>query len=149
MSRLYLDTEFNGFGGELMSLALVPADRALAPFYRVTRWEAPVVLWVRQHVVPVLEAAPVSRQVASADLGAFLCCFTAPVIVADWPTDFELLLALLVTGPGKMQSVPDFSMELKALPSFNSAKASRKPHNALADAQALRDYCEGLREGTR
>lgn len=145
--RLYLDTEFNGLGGELMSLALVPADRAAATFYRVTHWTAPLVPWVRQHVAPFLDAEPVSRQAASADLAVYLRRVAAPVIVADWPEDFAHLLGLLVTGPGKMHPVPDFDMVFKSLPGFNTAATSKRPHNALADAMALRDYCEGLRAG--
>lgn len=146
--RLYLDTEFNGFGGELMSLAFVPADPALAPFYRVTHWNAPLDPWVRQHVVPFLDMPPVSREAASADLAHYLRTFSDPVVIADWPEDFTHLLGLLVTGPGTMRYVPDFDMMFKRLPGFNTATTSKRPHNALADAIALRDYCEGLREGS-
>ena len=31
--RYFLDAEFNGFGGELISIALVPEDLSLTPFY--------------------------------------------------------------------------------------------------------------------
>lgn len=147
--RLYLDTEFNGFGGELMSLALVPANRALPTFYEVVKWQAPLDPWVAKHVVPLLDMLPVSREAASADLAVYLRRLSAPTIIADWPDDFAHLLGLLVTGPGKMQAMPDFAMEFKSLPGFNTATTSKRPHNALADAIALRDYCEGLREGRR
>lgn len=141
--RYYLDTEFNGFGGELMSLALAPADRSRPWFYCVVTPSAPIDAWVAQHVVPHLVLPPVSRAEAGRMLANYLGAADAPVIVADWPTDFEHLLALLITGPGQMEKVPDFGMEFRRLPGFNTASTSRIPHNALADAEALRDYCEG------
>jgi hypothetical protein len=140
--RYYLDTEFNGFGGELMSLALVPADTSLPHFYCVVECHSTIDPWVRKHVVPFLNEEPVSISRASAWLAAYLRTATYPVIVADWPADFEHLLALLITGPGQMHTVPDFAMEFCRLPGFNTASTSRIPHNALADAEALRDYCE-------
>jgi hypothetical protein len=32
--RFFLDTEFNGFGGKLMSLALVPENNSKPEFYK-------------------------------------------------------------------------------------------------------------------
>lgn len=143
--RYYLDTEFNGFGGDLMSLALVPADDALPSFYRVVEWSGVLDPWVRQHVLPLLCEGPRPRVDVARELAAFLGCAPSPVIVADWPTDFEHVLSLLITGPGQMVGVPDFDMEYRRLAGFNTAAHSRVPHNALADAIALRDHCEGLR----
>lgn len=139
--RYFLDTEFNGFGGELISLALVPEDDVRLPFYVVVPWTRPVDPWVLKHVVPFLDATPVPHSQASERLSDYLRGDNKAVIVADWPTDFEHLLALLITGPGTMQGVPDFSMEFRRLPGFNTATTSTKPHNALADAFALRDEC--------
>lgn len=152
--RLYLDTEFNGFGGELMSLALVPADPALPTFYEVVKWQAPMDPWVAKHVVPFLDANPRPRPDVGASLASFMRWHHAwgngvrgLSVIADWPTDFEHLLGLLITGPGLMHPMPPFSMDFNPLPGFNTATVSKRPHNALADAMALRDYCEGLREG--
>lgn len=146
--RYYLDTEFNGFEGELMSLALVPADPSLEWFYVTVDWAEKTDPWVERHVVPHLGLDPMPRDEASARLARFMVerAVGRMVIVADWPTDFEHLLALLITGPGHMQLVPDFGMEFMRLPGFNTASTSRIPHNALADAEALRDYCEATRE---
>lgn len=145
MRRLYLDTEFNGFNGELMSLALVPAGDVAREFYCVLKTAKKWDPWVEQHVVPHLEQTPMPRTTASAALGEYLREVGPCVVVADWPTDFEHLMALLITGPGFMQAVPGFSMEYMPLPGFNTADHSRVPHNALHDARALRDYCEKLR----
>ncbi|GEL74640.1 hypothetical protein [Myxococcus virescens] len=142
--RYYLDAEYTCFGGELMSLALVPADPALESFYVAVEWAGPTDPWVETHVVPHLGSDFVSRELASLKLATFMRerAVGHMVIVADWPTDFEHLLALLITGPGRMQPVPDFDMKFQRLPGFNTASTSRMPHNALADAEALRDHCE-------
>lgn len=148
--RYYLDTEFNGFGGELISLALVPTDPSLESFYAVLDLPKQVDPWVQQHVVPHLIAqdanpvmdAPQPRFRVAYLLAKYMERHTGMTVVADWPTDFEHLLALLISGPGRMQPVPDFQMEFRRLPGFNTASTSRIPHNALADAEALRDYCE-------
>jgi hypothetical protein len=143
--RLYLDTEFNGFGGELISLGLAPADRRIPSFYRQVRMTTRVDPWVAKHVIPHMEDGKwVEREVAGALLAAYLRNVDSPVIVADWPTDFEHLLALLISGPGQMHGAPDLTMEYRSLPGFNTASVSRMPHHALADAEALRDHCEAL-----
>lgn len=141
--RYYLDTEFNGFGGELISLALVSADPLSLEFYAVVPCRAPIDPWVAKHVMPNLRQAPEPHAIVAARLASFLLTAQAPAIVADWPTDFEHLLALLITGPGTMHPVPDFGMEFKRLPGFNTADHSAVPHNALEDARALRNYVEG------
>lgn len=148
--RYFLDTEFNGFEGDLISIALVPLDRREPSFYRVIEMTKPLDPWVAKHVAPKLWqhlppgfSAPEPRFMAGRDLAAFLRepNVTQPSIVADWPTDFTHLLELLITGPGYMESVPDFRMEFVRLAGFNTADHSKIPHNALSDAEALRDEC--------
>jgi hypothetical protein len=144
--RFYLDTEFNGFGGELISLALVPADSEVPTFYRVVEWTQPTVPWVAEHVIPHLGMDPVSRETAARELAAYLNLYGWKTIVADWPTDFEHFLGLLITGPGQMVDVPPFDMEFRR-GGFDPATHSRIPHNALEDAIALRNYREQFPKG--
>ena len=59
--RYFLDTEFNGFGGALISLALVPEAEGAPPFYAALDCPEPTE-WVAAHVLPVLGIAPVSRE---------------------------------------------------------------------------------------
>lgn len=152
----YLDTEFNSFEGDLMSIALAPADDTLPYFYRVVEgnWQKSGELheWVAFHVSPHLftyggETVAVPRETAARDLSRYLTEMfqrtgEVPTIVADWPTDFAHLLELFIIGPGKMVGVPDFNMAYRSLKGFNTADHSKLPHNALADAEAMRDYCE-------
>jgi hypothetical protein len=148
--RYYLDCEFNGFGGELLSLALVPANphATVMDFYVVIKPTQPLEQWVRDNVMPHLGEKPaIDREFAAGMLGAYLR--QTPLsgddditIVADWPEDFSHFMNLLLTGPGRMVNVPDFNCEYRKMQGFNTADHSAIPHNALEDAKALRDYWE-------
>jgi hypothetical protein len=48
--RYFLDTEFNGFGGTLLSLALVPEDGE--EFYAIIASDDPLHPWVERNVIP-------------------------------------------------------------------------------------------------
>ena len=54
--RYFLDVEFNGFCGELISIALVPELDGAAPFYEALDCAKPTP-WVAEHVLPVLRTA--------------------------------------------------------------------------------------------
>ena len=144
--RYFLDTEYNGFGGELISLALVP-EQGDQEFYAVLPLPDEIHPWVERNVVPYLasvppghHAEPVSRLTAAAEIATYLARETEPVIVADWPDDIALFCALLVTGEGEMVSVGSLRFELVSSPGFSVSVTSRIPHNALHDARALRDF---------
>ena len=147
--RYFLDTEFNGWGGALLSLALVPDDGE--EFYVTLECEDPLLPWVERHVLPYLDHVPVglkaprmSRREAGDSLGAYLAADPAPEIVADWPEDFTLFCALLMTGPGQMVPIPPLTLRLLPLQGFSTAANSAVPHNALHDARSLRGHCHTL-----
>ena len=144
--RYFLDTEYNGFGGALLSLALVPEDGG-EEFYVTIECDAPIDPWVERHVVPFLDMVPeslkgprLSRRDAAEALAAWLAHDSAPDIVADWPEDLSQLAMLLVTGPGLMVPVPPLSLHFVPLHGYSTAANSVIPHNALHDARALRDH---------
>lgn len=144
--RYFLDTEFNGFAGELISLALVP-EHGDQEFYAVLPLPEEVHGWVQRNVLPYLHAVPfgsngqtTSRQEAAAGLAHFLAGDEDPVIVADWPEDIAHFCALLVTGPGDMAPVGSLTFEFLSSPGFSTSVNSKVPHNALHDARALRDF---------
>jgi hypothetical protein len=144
--RYFLDTEYNGFGGELISLALVP-EHDDQEFYAILPLPESVHPWVERHVLPYLASVPPgchagtsSRRDAAVDLAAYLERDSEPVIVADWPDDIALFCSLLVTGEGRMVAVGDLRFELVSTPGFSVAANSQVPHNALHDARALRDF---------
>jgi hypothetical protein len=144
--RYFLDTEYNGFGGALLSLALVPEDGS-EEFYVTLDCDGPIEPWVERHVIPYLDMVPeglmsprLSRLTAAEALAQWLTHDEAPDIVADWPEDLAQLAMLLVTGPGMMLAVPPLSLHLVRLDGFSTAANSVVPHNALHDARALRDH---------
>ncbi|MEO6360591.1 MAG: hypothetical protein ABIO43_08470 [Sphingomicrobium sp.] len=143
--RYFLDTEFNGFGGALLSFALVPEEGE--ELYVTLRCEDSIEPWVERHVVPFIDMVPdglggprMSRPDAALALAHFLQADATPLLVADWPEDIAQLCMLLLTGPGTMVPVPPLSFELVPLPGFSTAANSAVPHNALHDARALRDH---------
>jgi len=147
--RYFLDTEFNGFGGALLSLALVPDD---GPEFYVTLGSNEAALpWVEQFVIPFLDKVPVglvsprmTRHEAAVALSHYLSVDPEPQIVADWPEDIAQFCSLLMTGPGQMVPVPPLRFELVPLQGFSTAANSEVPHNALHDARALRQHVLGL-----
>lgn len=137
--RYFLDVEFNGFGGQLISLALVPEDQEASAFYEVLACAEPNA-WVIEHVVPVLRKKSISRPEIITKLAEYLRGDPDPVVVADWPEDISHFVLLLVTGPGWRSPSPRLTIELVDLPLFDSVTLSGVPHNACYDAMALRKY---------
>lgn len=148
--RYFLDTEFNGWGGALLSLALVPADGG-EELYLTLDWSGALEPWVERHVVPYLNlvpeslaSPPMSRADAARTIAHYFAGDPAPLIVADWPEDIAQFNMLLLTGPGMMVEVPPLTFQFVDLPGFSTAANSKVPHNALHDARALRDHVLGL-----
>ena len=137
--RYFLDAEFNGFGGQLISLALVPEDKDAAPFYAALPCPDPEP-WAAEHVMPVLKTEPIERAAMTQKLADYLRSDAEPLVVADWPEDIAHLALLMVTGPGARLPTPTLVFELLDLPLFDAQTKSEVPHNACHDAMALRDY---------
>ena len=136
MTRLFLDTEFNSFQGELISMALVPEDSTKPEFYCEIAIKGPIDPWVQNNVVPSLHLTAVTKEQFQKSLGRYLYATGPCVIVADWPDDIRYFCESLITGPGeslwplhKIRFELDFSIHYQSL----------VPHNALWDARAIRD----------
>jgi hypothetical protein len=156
--RYFLDTEYNGWRGALLSLALVPEDGG-EEFYITLDCKEPAERWVQENVIPYLDMVPKhllsprrSREGAARDLSAWLMReqeqhslasdrFRSRIeILADWPEDISQICNLLTVGPGLCVDVPSLSFELVMTPGFSTAANSKVPHNALHDARALREH---------
>src|SRR5688572_2960628 len=129
--HLFLDTEFKGFGGDLISAALVSPEGH--EWYSVLPCLYPR-KWVKKHVIPVLNASPSQREFVMASLHAFLMQFPKMHVVADWPEDIQHFCSLLTVGDGVRLATPPITFEL-ITPS--APLVSLTPHNALSDARAL------------
>jgi hypothetical protein len=147
--RYFLDTEFNGFEGSLISLALVP-EHGDQEFYVVLPLPEELHPWVARHVIPYLQSVPeemsygrISRLDAAAAIAEYLAGDTDPLIVADWPEDIAHFCSLIVTKAGDMAPIGSLRFQFLSSPGFSTAANSRVPHNALHDARALRDFVLG------
>ena len=147
--RYFLDTEYNGWGGALLSLALVPDQGE--ELYLTLDWDGALEPWVERNVIPYLDMVAhdlvsprMSRSDAARAIAHYLAGDPDPLIVADWPEDIALFNALLVTGPGVMAEVPGLMFQFMPLTGFSTAANSKVAHNALHDARALRDHILSL-----
>jgi len=137
--RYFLDTEFNGFGGALISLALVPEENGRAAFYAATTCDDPTD-WVRAHVLPFLEIDPVAPDELGRRMAAYLRNDEDPLLVADWPEDIALAARALIASPGHRFPIAHIRFELCDIFGFDSQAASAVPHNAYHDAVALKTH---------
>jgi hypothetical protein len=147
--RYFLDTEYNGIGGALLSLALVPDDGE--ELYLTFKSSGPLLDWVERHVVPYLDSVSprlscprLSREDAASALEHYLGHDDEPLIFADWPEDIAQFCNLMVTGPGDMIDARHVTFRLAPMSNFSTAANSKVPHNALHDARALRDHVLSL-----
>ena len=135
--KLFLDTEFNGFGGRLMSMALVPEDDSIGAWYCELEMKDQLDPWVKENVVPHMILVPSTRSQFQASLSSYLLQFQDITIVADWPDDIRYFCVSLITGPGERISMPSrIKFELDLSIEYESVVA----HNALHDAIAIREY---------
>ncbi len=136
---LFLDTEFNGFGGELLSIALVP--EVGDPFYRiVSDTKQTPIEWVVEHVLPIMEsfigfAASGTREQIRSDLQQYLMVFDQIHIISNCSEDISLFRDLMLMDvSGERIKLPPVTTE-----TVRMSSRSKLPHNALADAIGRKD----------
>jgi hypothetical protein len=136
--RFFLDTEFNGFGGKLMSMALVPENNTKPEFYKELVINEQLDPWVRDNVVPHMYLVPSTRYEFQQALAQYLWdCREDTIIIADWPDDIRYFCESLITGPGMcINLLSNIKFELD----FSIEYESTVPHNALHDARAIREF---------
>ena len=135
--KLFLDTEFNSFGGKLMSMALVPEYDRVSYWYCELEMNDQLHPWVKENVVPHMILVPSTRLEFQSKLSAYLLQFQEITIVADWPDDIGYFCESLITGPGERISMPS---RIKFELDLDIEYESRVPHNALHDAIGIREY---------
>lgn len=153
--RYFLDTEFDGVGGDLLSVALVREDGP--SFYAVLSAHAKDE-WVKTNVVPHLYNVPTplkthniqgwygDRQdrgfryhmTVGEDLAEFLKGDPAPHIISDWPDDIRYFCQAIITGPGEMVAIPHLTFEVMRVDAYPTTLPGAVQHNAWWDAMALR-----------
>lgn len=149
--RYYVDTEFNGNGGQLLSIALVRQDGL--QFYAELPVHELIVPWCKEHVMPLMvgeSPAYMDRATVTKKLRKYLEKDPGPLhtFIGDWPEDIRHLMDLLLREHGKRNPPERFRCVLLSLPGFNTADVSRVPHRALEDAVALMEFVEqGILDG--
>jgi len=153
--RFYLDTEFNGFGGELISLALVSewvqvpmaqeGHKMCHEFYAARKITKPHVEWVKEHVLPVLRTHIMSPVTFKYEFQKFIQNFPECEVICDWHTDAILFYEML-SGHDYASSL-DFPCTTRVLRTPKGFPVSALPHNALEDARALREWHESVGVG--
>lgn len=137
--EVFIDCEWNGPGGALISLALVTMDNQ--ELYHAFPMNEQATPWVGANVIPRIVAAdhvsilPLHRLPHA--IAEFLAPYEAVHLIADWPEDIERFCRALIIGPGKRVATPPMTMEFRR---DLDAEQSCLPHNALADARALKDH---------
>jgi len=132
--KIWIDTEFNGHGGELISMALVAENGK--EWYGVRDHDYPIDPWVREHVIPFLGQDPDADSTLHESLNQYLHGFDSVHIIADWPADIAHFCRFLECKPGCRIGPLNMTFEINSdLP--DTAAFSAIPHNALEDARAL------------
>jgi len=141
--RYFLDTEFNGFGGSLISLGLVSDGGPT--LYLIYGVPAAPTGFVRDHVQPKLESVPpsvtirrVSQSQGAYAIEAFLRGDAEPEIIADWPDDVRLCCQALMIESGVMADIDRLRFDIHRVNPYPTDLVGAVEHNAWWDAMALR-----------
>ena len=144
--KYYLDTEFDGFSGPLLSLAMVCEDgRSL--YVRVPSVDR-LTPWVAKNVWPIMDNCPVQPQLFplgdrmgwAMTIYEFLSHDNGTLtIVADWPDDVRHFCDRIIVGPGKMINIPGIRFEVLRVDAYPTELTGAVRHNAWWDAMALRE----------
>lgn len=150
--KYYLDTEFNEFGGELISLALVREDgHSLYLVYPEPKDGYGE--WVKENVVPILSDLPsridrhylteLQPQIAGArSIAKFFGDDPHPHIITDWPDDVRYFCQAIITGPGMMAAIDRLTFDIVRVDAYPTKLEGAVQHNAWWDAMALRELLQ-------
>lgn len=132
--RAFIDCEFNGSHGELISMAIISED-GMRVFYEVVEHGTPND-WVKENVIPILNKQSISLPAFKDKLKKFLDCLPRLTLIADHTADLFYFTQAITGNEGWM--MVNYPLELIMDPDI-SAKKSTLLHNALEDAKALRN----------
>jgi len=134
MSSIYLDTEFNGFGGNLLSLAMVTSENE--EWYEVLEYdESKLDPWVQANVLPELKKSkPLPYKEFRESFLNFMKKQGNASIFVDWPSDLVYFFQLIL-GENHTQT---FFAGYKTQILEDLIIISEVPHHALHDARAIK-----------
>lgn len=142
--RFYIDCEFDGHGGPLLSFGIVAED---GEGIHIRTEESASDPWVAANVMPLMRdhQATWSAYVPLNEVGSvirdFLTPVSRPIIVADSPVDIGRFCAAISTGDdGGWASTdyPQMTFEVHNVDCYPTDLEGAVQHNAWWDAMALR-----------
>lgn len=164
--RYFLDCEFDGFGGPLLSLALIREDNEAIYIIYQDQLDKVKDPWVKENVLPIIMNIPspipgmaywTNHETGAHIIAQLLHGDPDPVIITDWPDDVAYFCKAIMTGPGMMVNIPGLKFEVRRVDAWPSKLTERyeqrlkktpaemgiglqRPvqHNSYWDAQALR-----------
>lgn len=163
-TRYYLDTEFNSFGGSLISLGISRHDDPndclylVVPNTDIERMKAEEGMdpWIEKNILPHLYALPPEQGAITASAhtwGPHISEFIyregeTPHIFVDWPSDAMDFARLLMTGPGQAVDMSHQTLItiLRHIDVYPTTLKGAVQHNALWDALAIRQLLIDLED---
>ena len=153
-TRFYIDCEFDGHNGALLSIALVKDDGDGIHI----KTTAPITDdWVRTNILPIMDShkAPKSASVGQHDVGGVIRAFIGdcgcPVIVADSPVDIGRFCRALSTGSDGQWASADYHLmqfEVHNVDCYPTSLPDAVQHNAWWDAMALRQRLQEMNDAS-
>lgn len=144
--RYFIDTEFDGYRGPLISMAIVREDGRSLHMIMEGAEQAASDPWVVEHVLPILRDCPEPPHVVGPETAAFLLGmhFMDDLdieVVADWPDDIKHLCDLLHYTPGSMVPGPQQKLRftIERVNAYPTQLPGAVQHCAWWDAVALKE----------
>jgi hypothetical protein len=143
VTRIYIDCEFDGHNGPLLSIALVEQDgRSVHIEADVRATDA----WVLANVVPLMDCheATDCARVAPGEIGGLIRWFiggVSPIIIADSPVDiarFCQAISTDINGEWASNDHSHMTFEVHNVDCYPTDLPGAVQHNAWWDAMALR-----------
>lgn len=145
MKRIFIDTEFNGYKGGLLSIGLVKeSGESLYTVFPPPSERTD--MWVASNVIPILGSTPHGIPTRHMSVGRFQELLQEYLqkegddiqIVSDWPDDIKYFSELLITGPGKMIDIPGIDFAVRRVDPYLHPMKGAVQHHAMWDALCLR-----------
>ena len=146
-NRYYIDCEFDGHGGPLLSIALVKSNGSGIYIETTAIARDP---WVIANVVPLMDCheCRMSVRCLPNEVGAVIRTFIdtdEPTIIADSPVDIGRFCAVISTGADGGWASADYPFmrfEVHNVDCYPTSLSGAVQHNAWWDAMALRAILE-------
>lgn len=148
MSRYYIDCEFDGHNGPLLSLAMVRDDGKNIHIRTDARAIDP---WVKANVIPIMDKHDASQGqwIPLDEVGPSIRHFIGndpqPVVVADSPVDIGRFCRAVSTGPDGEWASADYermTFIVENVDCYPTDLPGAVQHNAWWDAIALKHKLE-------